>query len=279
MTGRHVILGRDVHITTSVGRLLIWATVPVLLGVAIVWLYLPNPTETKTERLNLPDTWVDHLYSRNPEEAEAATEWVTRNPNEALPVALAVFNDPSSSRDRRRAAIKACGLIGSESAPAIPHVAAFLAHADLAAESAAALSMMGPGAFEPLRRALSDDDAAVRREALRGIGKLAGRAPLDPRTVVPILIKGISDRDGTVRAVAATYLGIVKAGATDAVPALATGLGDPVVDVRLASATALEAFGYEARPALPALKKAATDPDRDVAREAGRALVTISSVR
>lgn len=260
-------------------RVLAWTTALVLLGIAGLRYSLPAPSGSETEPSNLPDTWVDHLYSRNPEDAEAAADWVAKNPDDALPVTRAVLRDPASSRDRKKAALKACGLIGERAAAAIPDAAAQLANVDLAAESAAALSLMGRGAFAPLARARSSDDAVVRREALRGIGKLAGRAPLDPGTVVPILIDGMSDPDGPVRAVAATYLGIVKSGAETAVPALAAGLEDPFVDVRLASATALEAFGHEARPALPALRKAATDRNQDVAREAGRALVTIAAVR
>jgi hypothetical protein len=260
-------------------RVLTWAVALAVLGVAVAVYTLPGEPDSATNRLNLPDTWVDHLYSRNPEDAKAASEWVTENPDEALGMALAVFRDPASRRERKKAALKACGLLGAGASSAIPDVAPLLTNADLAAEAAAALSLMGTNAFPPLQRALASDDAVVRREALRGIGKLAGRAPLDSSAVVPILISGMSDPDGSVRAVAATYLGIVKAGAEEAVPALAAGLEDAFVDVRLASATALEAFGHEARPALPALKKASTDRDQDVAREAGRALVTISAVR
>jgi HEAT repeat protein len=260
-------------------RVLTWATALAVLGFAVARYSLPGGPDSATERLNLPDTWVDHLYSRNPQDAKAASEWVTGNPDEALGMAVAILRDAASGRERKKAALKACGLLGTAAAPAIPDAAALLANADLAAEAAAALSLMGPDAFPPLHRARSGDDAVVRREALRGIGKLAGRAPLDSSAVVPILIEGMSDPDGGVRAVAATYLGIVRSCAEAAVPALATGLEDSFVDVRLASATALEAFGHEARPALPALKKAATDPDRDVAREAGRALVTIASIR
>ena len=260
-------------------RLLTWTAALALLGIVGIRYSLPDPTETETQRLDLPDTWLDHLYSRNPEAAAAASQWVTAHRDDALPVAVAVLQDRESPRERKKAALKACGLIGPAAAGAIPDAALLLANADLAAEAAAALSLMGPDAFSPLKHALSSDDAIVRREALRGIGKLQGRAHLDPAAVVPLLIDGMSDTDGSVRAVAATYLGIVKADAEKAVPVLAAGLEDPFVDVRLASATALAEFGYEARPALPALKKAATDRDRDVAREAGRALVTIASVR
>lgn len=260
-------------------RILLWAIVVCGLAVAGVKYSLSRVPEPPTQRLNLPDTWVDHLYSRNPKDAQAAVSWVTENPVDALGSAVAILKDPSANRDRKKAALKACGVLGSRAADAVPDAARLLGDADLAAEAAAALSQMGPGAFAPLQRALRSDDPIVRREALRGLGKLVERAPLDPLTVVPILIDGMSDPDGNVRAVAAMYLGIVKAGAGDAVPALAGGLEDPFVEVRLASAIALEAFAYEARPALPALRKASTDRNRDVAREAGRALVTISATR
>jgi HEAT repeat protein len=263
----------------AVLRLLIWTAVIALAGLAGFRYFVPSPARSVAQRLDLSDAWVDHLYSRNPQEVKAASDWVVANPEAARTGAGAVLRDPDSSRDRKKAALKACGLLGPAAASAIPDAAPLLHDPDLAAEAAAALSLMGPDAFTPLQRALAGDDVVVRREALRGIGKLAGRAPLDPARVVPILIKGMSDPDGAVRAVAATYLGILKSGAVEAVPALAAGLEDPFVEVRLASATALEAFGHEARPALPALRKAVTDPDRDVAREAGRALVTISATR
>ena len=51
-----------------------------------------------------------------------------------------------------------------------------------------ALSFMGQGAFNPLRDALASADPALRREAIRSIGKLAARAPIDTREVTPLLI-------------------------------------------------------------------------------------------
>jgi HEAT repeat protein len=140
-----------------------------------------------------------------------------------------------------------------------------------------ALSFMGPGAFAPLKRSLSSDDAAVRREALRSIGKLKDRAPLDAIEVVPRMIDGMGDTDPGVRAVAATYLGIIHEGGADAVTALMEGLKDQMPDVRRAAATALGSFGSDAEPAIPALRKAASsDPDEDVAREAGVSLVKLT---
>lgn len=260
-------------------RLAIWAAILTLFGAGIAWYSIPL-TDPPAESLDaIPDSWVDHLYSRNPKEAAAAAEWVSQNPGEALAAVMAVFQDADSDRDENKAALKACGLLGPAAAPAIPHAATLLTTSDLVEEAGAALSLMGPDAFPPLRGALSKGDATVRREALRGIGKLTERAPLDPVTVVPLLIERISDRDAGVRAVAATYLGIIKSLPKDSVPALIRGLEDVEPSVRLASAIALEAFGHEAQPAVPALRKAVTDRNEDVAREAGRALVTISAVR
>jgi hypothetical protein len=262
-----------------VRRLAIWAAVLIVLGAGIGW-YSLRVAEPKPEPVAaIEDSWVDHLYSRNPKEAAAATEWVTQNPGEALAAVMAVFEDPDSDRDEKKAALKACGLLGRTAAIAIPHAATLLTSSDLVEEAGAALSLMGPDAFPPLRAALSSANATVRREALRGAGKLTERAPLDPAIVVPLLIERISDRDAGVRAVAATYLGILESQAKESVPALIRGLEDAEPSVRLASAIALEAFGHEAQPAVPALKKAVTDRNEDVAREAGRALVTISTVR
>jgi HEAT repeat protein len=221
------------------------------------------------------DGWVDLLYSQNPREVEAASQRLTDLGAGALPVIRGILRDPQSEAERLKAALKACGILGKIAAPLIPDVAAVLPEPGLTAEAAIALSYMGRDAFGPLRDALSSDDPVVRREALRSIGKLKERAPLDLDIVLPLLTAGMEDADPGVRAVAATYLGIIHEGAAEAVPALVGGLSDPDPEVRRASAAALGSFGAEAVPALPALKKAASDQNDDVAREAGRSLVKL----
>ena len=131
----------------------------------------------------------------------------------------------------------------------------------------------------PLKASLASDDPIVRREALRSIGKLKDRAPLDSPAVVPLLIKGMQDTDAGVRTVGATYLGIIQDGGRDAVDALIEGLKDPDAAVRRTSAEALASFGAEAAPAVPALRKAAVDKDPEVAREAGVTLVKLQPVK
>ncbi|MGH9310394.1 MAG: HEAT repeat domain-containing protein [Vicinamibacterales bacterium] len=219
--------------------------------------------------------WLDLLHSRNPRDVEKATQQVTSLGAAALPVIQATLRDPQAEAERLKASLKAVGILGQTAAPAIDEVAAVLDEPGLTAEAAIALSYMGPTALDPLEEALDDDDPVVRREALRSIGKLKERAPLEGRMVLPVLVECMTDPDPGVRAVAATYLGIIHEGASDAIPALIAGLNDADPEVRRASAAAIGSFGDAAAPALPALKKAASDQHDDVAQEAGQAIVKL----
>ena len=258
------------------GRILI-AVVALAAGfAAAVWYYHPGrvvPVRTVAQ----PDTnsWVDELYSQNPAESEEAARRVEALGALALPTIKITLQNPGAAREQVKAALKACGIIGVKAAPVTPDVAARLTDPELTSEAAVALSFMGKTAFEPLRRALANDDPIVRREALRAIGKLKGRAALESDAVLPLLVHGMADDDPGVRAIAATYLGIIHEGPEVSVDALIDGLQDEDPDVRRSSATALGSFGADAAPALPALRKAMGDPDPEVAREAGVAVVKL----
>src|SRR3954469_8927088 len=248
-------------------------------GVGLVWYYKSGRAAPPAAAVQLTDenAWIDQLYTANPAEVEAATRQLHELGPRALPLIHQTFQDPGASTPRVKAALKACAILGPVAAPAIPEVAEQLPDPTLTPEAAVALSFMGRGAFGPLRDSLSSDDPVVRREALRSIGKLKDRAPLDARAVVPLLIKEAGDSDAGVRAVAVTYLGIIHEGGAEAVNALVTALRDPEVDVRRSAATALGSFGEDAATAVPALRKAAGDSDPEVAREAGVSLVKLQA--
>jgi HEAT repeat protein len=251
----------------------------VLAGAAAsVWEYRrthpPQPAATPTAGTPSPE-WLDRLYGQNPREAEQAAHQVSELGERALPAIQSVLRDPQAEAERLKAALKAVGILGRTAVPVIDDVAPLLQEPALTAEASVALSYMGPDAFAPLREALSNDDPMVRREALRSIGKLKDRAPLEASVVLPFLIERMKDPNGSVRAVAATYLGIIRQGEAEAVPTLAEGLSDPDPEVRRASAAALGSFGAAAASALPALKRAAADKHDDVASEAGRAIVKL----
>lgn len=266
----------------SPGRLLALLLALVLLIGAAAWYYKdrypPHAAGGVLQPAEDEDAWLVGLMSQNPRESEAAAQRVKTLGARALPLVRDILQDPQADTALRKAALRAAAMIGQEAAPAIPDVAAHLYEAELTEEAAVALSFMGAGAFAPLRDALSSGDVAVRREALRSLGKLTERAPVEPRAVLPLLIEGMRDPDSGVRAVGATYLGVIHGDPAQSIQALVEGLSDPDVTVRRVSAVSLASFtGADAKGALPALRKAARDPDPDVAREAGATLIKLQT--
>lgn len=251
-----------------------------LLG-AGVWYYGAYRVQPRPIAEAQPDenAWIEQLHSQNPTESEAAARQVEQLGVKALPMIHATLQDPAATSDQVKGALKACALLGPAAAPAIGEVAESIPDSSVTAEAAVALSFMGPAAFGPLRDSLTSDDAIVRRESLRSIGKLKDRAPLEWRAVLPLLVAGMKDSDPGVRTVAATYLGIVHEGGDTAVPSLIEGLTDPQPEVRRACAAALGSFGTDAEPAMPALRRAVGDSDPDVAREAGVTIVRLQPAR
>jgi HEAT repeat protein len=243
---------------------------------AAVWYYRTPEVRSVVRIARNDDRWIDDLQSRIPKEAANAAAELEQRGTAALPLIRRTLEDPGADPARRKAALKACGMLGARAAEAIPDVAALLQDAEYTPEAALALSFMGSAAVAPLREASGDDEANVRREALRSLGKLRERASIDPQLVVPPLLHALEDPDESVRHVAVTYLGIVRDNPGGEVPGLIKALGDEEADVREAAAGALAQYGALAEPAVPALRKAARDPDEDVRREAGRALVTIA---
>lgn len=236
--------------------------------------FAPPATATREADARL----LDDLYSHNPREVRRAEARIGQLGARALPVLRAALT-PGANRDRRKSALKACVLLEQTAAPIVADVAAQLQDPELTEEAAVALSFMGPAAFRPLRSALASPHATIRREAIRSLGKLRARAPLDAGTVTPLLLQAMQDEDHSVRTVAATYIGIIHEEPAESIPALIAGLDDPEVAVRRAAATALGSFGEEAQAAMPALRKAAGDRDPELAREAGRSLIRLRARR
>jgi HEAT repeat protein len=225
------------------------------------------------------DRWLDDLQSRSPKNVEQATAELEERGTAALPILRRTLQDAGATPERRKAALKGAAILGARAAEAIPDVADILQEPDYAPEAALALSFMGSAAVAPLREAIQSDNPVVRREALRGMGKLRERASIDPQIVIPALLHGLEDADPTVRNVAVTYLGIVRDSPQTEVPGLIKALADENSEVRQAAAAALSEYGTLAEPAIPALKKASNDPDEEVRREAGRTLVHLAELK
>lgn len=247
-------------------------------GVAVWYYRAPNAGPVRVVVRN-DDRWLDDLLSRTPKDVGAATAELEQRGTAALPVIRRTLQDPAADPAHRKAALKASAILGARAAEAIPDVAAALQEREYAPEAALALSFMGSAAVPALREAITSDEAVIRREALRSLGKLRERASIDPQIVVPLLLDALRDPDSSVRNVAVTYLGIVRDSPEKEVAGLIKALADEEASVRQAAAVALAAYGTLAEPAIPALKKAANDADDEVKREAGRALVRISELK
>jgi HEAT repeat protein len=249
-------------------------------GVAVWYYRAPNArTGGGVPIVRNDDRWIDDLQSRTPRDVEAATAQLEQRGTAALPLIRRTLQDPAAPPARIKAVLKAAAILGARATEAMPDVADALEDPEYSPEAALALSFMGSPAVPALREALGSDEAIVRREALRSLGKLRERASIDPQIVVPLLLQGLEDVDAQVRGVAVTYLGIVRDDPAKEVPGLIKALSDEDAEVRQNAAVALASYGVLAERAIPALKKAANDPNEDVRREAGRALVTLAEAK
>lgn len=128
--------------------------------------------------------------------------------------------------------------LGEEPAPGdtqVNELVAALGHHEWYVRTAAVreLGRLGERApIEPLQAALDDEDSSVRAAAVRALGRLAERAPVDR------LIAALHDRDWHVRETAALALGSLD-GQVPMEP-LSAALSDQDVVVRQAAANALQ---------------------------------------
>ncbi|HET7694910.1 MAG TPA: HEAT repeat domain-containing protein [Vicinamibacterales bacterium] len=246
---------------------------------AAVWYYRAPANGVPAPIVRNDDRWIEALQSRSPKDVEEATAQLEERGTAALPVIRQTLQDPAAEPARKQAALKATAILGARAADALPDVAAVLQEPEFAPEAALALSFMGSPAVPALQEAVNASNEIVRREALRALGKLRERASIDPKIVVPLLLRAVDDPDPAVRNVAVTYLGIVRDDPAAEVNGLIKALADESPEVRQAAAAALAEYGALAERAIPALKKAASDPDEDVRREAGRTLVHLAEIK
>ena len=263
---------RPLAYNSTVARFLAFLALLAALAIAAAWYVqrasnLPTPMAARQPKAD--DDWLTDLYSQNPRDTELAIARVNALGLQALPVIRRTLQDPNANRDRHKGALKACAVLGPLAAEAVPDVAAMLPEPELTAEAAVALSFMGADALPPLRAAVNADDATVRREACDRSGSSGRGRRSTPVTCYRVLLEAMSDEDEGVRAVAATYLGILHEDPKSSVPLLIGALEDTDVAVRRASAGP-----WVVRPSRATgdsrAQESDGDPDEDLVREAGR---------
>jgi HEAT repeat protein len=122
----------------------------------------------------------------------------------------------------------------------------------------------------PVAKASADDNAAVRRAAVRVLAAIS-RISADP-AVVDALGAALKDSDSSVRGLAAAALVNVARAAPQLARALAEAVGDPDQNVRIAALSALAAVGPAAKTVMPTVTAALKDPNSAVRIAAANAL-------
>lgn len=165
---------------------------------------------------------------------------------DAIPDLLRLLDDPSSAV--RRAALYQLGGMDEHADAVVPAVLAGLRSKDrnTVTTALAALRKLGGRAQPGLEKAAAAEDPGLRRAAMKG-------APVIGDAALPLLARGLEDKDAAVRAQAAGSLAGFKEKAAPLVPALRKALKDPESRVRHEAAWTISQTGEAAVPAIPDL--------------------------
>jgi HEAT repeat protein len=131
-------------------------------------------------------------------------------------------------------------------------------------ENACALDQRPAGAarlaasFAEILEAESDVDVRV------SLVQLLGQIGPPAKEAVPLLIKGLSDKNHSVRIVSAYAISMMGKAAEAAVPSLIKGLSDKDYSLRMECASGILMMGKAAEAAVPALAKGLTDADHRI---------------
>jgi HEAT repeat protein len=206
---------------------------------------------------------------RNPDEntAVAATTALVGGKDKAIPVCVWLLKHADESQVRLRA-VEALGKMGKDATPAGPDLVVAFTDSDPFVRSVA-IRMVGdlapdvPGAVVGLIQLFPDVEAI---KALANFKQAGAEA-------VPKLIELTKHEDAAVRRQSVRTLGKIGVPAMASLPALITLTGtDPVSGVREQSAEAIGDIGPTAAEGIPILVKALKDSDTMVRRDAVRSL-------
>ena len=135
-----VLAARSPRTIPEVGKFVAYLLFLAALAVGAAWYSLRAgivPASVSPSRKTAAEdtSWLADLYSQNPRDTEKGTAKVGELGVRALPRIQATLRDPGSEHNHRRAALRACAILGVAAEPVIPEVAAALSERDLAVET------------------------------------------------------------------------------------------------------------------------------------------------
>jgi HEAT repeat protein len=163
----------------------------------------------------------------------AVALWRIQRHPKAIPALESMLRDREGST--ACLAATAIGELGADALPAVPALAAALAHPDADTRRAAAFSLgrIGPAAIPAIRSVLAAADSSTKCQAVEALGSIGPSA-------VAALIEAFGDPSPPVRRSAARAVGRLGPAARQAEPALVKAVSDHVPEVRSAAAEALK---------------------------------------
>ena len=204
---------------------------------------------------------------------QVVVEAVGKVGKSSLPSLIQMLDDEEP--EVRSAAVTALGNLGKS---ALPDLMAHLAEGrpDVLHSVYSALVLIGAAAAPDLTEALQDDfqKSLIRQYAARALGEIG----VQPRTIVPALLKTLDAPDDALRGASLQALGQFEAQAAEAFPALLEILENPDEDplVRSFAASAVARIRPHSEETSIALRKALGDENDLVQKAALAAFSRIS---
>ena len=179
--------------------------------------------------------------------------------------------DYSLAPSRRDKAMAVCAWLGTNAAPALPHLIELLRDPDPNVRASVVCTLGNVGSETAIPRLIEsakDANILVRCFALPALGKFAGKSD----AVVPALIEGARDPNASVRFQAVIALERFAGSSAAVVPQLLKALEDTDASIRPYAARALGKCTVQTNLIVPALLKAAHDVDPSLRLQATVAL-------
>jgi HEAT repeat protein len=229
--------------------------------------------------------WMDELASRDQAIKDKAKQTVQNNAKDFLPHLVAMMSakdseerlkwatvlnvDHPPSYALRLGANRGFALLGSAAAPVTSQLIPLLASKDAGLDVAGALGSIGKEAVAPLIQQLSNADAQARSMAAAALSRMK---PADAAPAAEALVKGMADKETSVRTWMIAAVGKTQAKPDESIPLLIAMLDEKESGIIASAATALGDFGPAAKAALPKLTALSKVRNEEISGAASGAL-------